>query len=453
MDKGSYLEVVDHIYDLPGHILGRTEVFVPTPEQRLERIRVTREFLDRAVPGWREVRTVHVAGTSGKGSTAWMLAAMLSRRHRTGLVTSPHLFDVRERIRIDMEPISQEDLVRVFNERVEAPCRRLVNEDDAFALRFPEVILACALAHFLDVGVTWAVVEVALGGRYDQTNVLEPQATAITNVSFDHMHQLGESLEEIAHHKAGIIKNGVPVYTTEEDGSVLSIIRQEAASVGAPFHLVRADAGPGGSLRFRGTDWALAMRGKHQRRNAALGLSIGLDVAGLAATDCKAALATTQMPARFQEVRPGLYADVAHNPAKTEALAATISEELAGRRMVLVVGMTDRKEASETLAPLVEVADVAIFTRSRYRGTDPSNLLAAWEGLGDGETPAEIVDSPRKALETAIELAGEGGAVVVTGSTFVVDEALNPEAELLEANALYVPPGEAVGVKKRPEGA
>ena len=245
MDQGDYLEVVDRIYDLPGHLLGGPEVFVPTPEQRLERIRVTREFLDRAVPGWREVRTVHVAGTSGKGSTAWMLAAMLSRRHRTGLVTSPHLFDIRERIRIDLEPISREDLVRVFSDRVEAPCRRLVEEDDAFALRFPEVILACAFAHFLDVGVTWAVVEVALGGRYDQTNVLEPQAAAITNVSLDHMHQLGESIEEIAHHKAGVIKNGVPIYTTEEDGTVLSIIRQEAASVGAPLHLVGADAGPG----------------------------------------------------------------------------------------------------------------------------------------------------------------------------------------------------------------
>lgn len=453
MDQESYLEVVDRIYDLPGHLLGRTDVFVPSPEQRLERIGVTREFLDRTVPGWREVRTVHVAGTSGKGSTAWMLAAMLSRRHRTGLVTSPHLFDVRERIRIDLEPISREDLVRIFCDRVEAPCRRLVEEDDSLALRFPEVILACAFAHFLDVGVTWAVVEVALGGRFDQTNVLEPQAAAITNVSFDHMHQLGDSLEEIAYHKAGVIKNGVPVYTTEEDETVLSVIRQEADSVGAPLHLVRADPGPGGTLRFRGNDWTLAMRGEHQRRNAALGLTIALDVAGLAATDCKAALATAQMPARFQEVRPGLYADVAHNPAKTRALAATISEVLAGRRTVLVVGMTDRKGAPEVLAPLVEVADAAIFTRSRYRGTDPSSLLTAWEGLGDKVAPAQVVDRPREALETAIELAGDGGAVVVTGSTFVVDEALNPEAELLEANALYVPPGETLGVNKRPEGA
>jgi len=453
MDQESYLEVVDRIYDLPGHLLGRTEVFVPSPEQRLERIRVTREFLDRTIPGWREVRTVHVAGTSGKGSTAWMLAAMLSRRHRTGLVTSPHLFDIRERIRIDLEPISREDLVRVFTDRVEAPCRRLVEEDEALALRFPEVILACAFAHFLDVGVTWAVVEVALGGRLDQTNVLEPQAAAITNVSFDHLHQLGDTLEEIAYHKAGVIKNGVPIYTTEEDETVLSIINHEAESVGAPIHIVRADTGPGGTLRFRGTDWTLAMRGEHQRRNAALGLTIALDVAGLAATDCKAALATAQMPARFQEVRPGLYADVAHNPAKTRALAATISTELVGRRTVLVVGMTDRKEAPGVLAPLVEVTDAAIFTRSRYRGTDPSNLLAAWEGLGGGVAPAQVVDGPREALEKAIELAGDGGAVVVTGSTFVVDEALNPEAELLEANALYVPPGEAPGVKKGPEDA
>ena len=114
MDTHDYVEVLDRIYDLPKHLLDHSEVFVPTPKQRLERIRVTREFLDRAVPGWRDIKVVHVAGTSGKGSTAWMLASMLSRRHRTGLVTSPHLFDLRERIRVDLEPISRDDLVWVF---------------------------------------------------------------------------------------------------------------------------------------------------------------------------------------------------------------------------------------------------------------------------------------------------------------------------------------------------
>lgn len=453
MDEGRYLEVLDRIYDLPGHLFGRSEVFVPTPEQRLERIEVTREFLDRTVPGWRGIKFVHVAGTSGKGSTAWMLADMLSRRHRTGLVTSPHLFDLRERIRLDLEPISREDLVRVFEERVEAPCRRLVGEDPRFALRFPEVILACALARFCEVEASWAVVEVALGGRYDQTNVVEPQAAVITNVSFDHMHQLGDTLEEIAHHKAGIIKPGVPVYTTEEDGAVLAVIRREAEAVDAPLKLVRAARGPGGTLRFRGTDWRLAMKGDHQRSNATLALSVALDVAGMPATDCRAALATSQMPGRFQEVRPGVYADVAHNPAKSAALAGTMREELEGRRRVLVVGMTDKKEAPAVLAPLEGVVDAIVFTRSRYRGADPSTLQAAWEALGPDVPPSRIVDGPREALKTALGLAGDEGVVVVTGSTFVVDEAFNPEAGLLEANALYVPPGEVPGGKNGSAGA
>jgi dihydrofolate synthase/folylpolyglutamate synthase len=443
MEHERYLSALDRIYDMPSHLLGAAEVFVPTPEQRLERIEVTREFLDRAVPGWRDVRVVHVAGTSGKGSTAWMLAAMLSRRHRTGLITSPHLFDLRERIRVDLEPISREDLVRIYEGRVEASCARLVEEDRRFALRFPEVILACAFVRFLEVDATWAVVETALGGRYDQTNVMEPQAAAITNVSFDHMHQLGDDLRGIAHHKAGIIKPGVPVYTTAMDETVLEVIRDEAERVEAPLHIVEWAKGAGGTLRFRGADWHLAMRGEHQRQNAALALTIALDVAGLPATDCRAALSTAQMPARFQEVRPGLFADVAHNPAKTQALASTISEALAGRRAVLVLGLTDNKEASGVLAPLVDVADAMVFTRSRYRGADPSTLLAAWEDLDEGAGPGMVVDSPREALELALEQAGEGGVVVVTGSTFVVDEALNPEAELLEANALYVPPGEA----------
>jgi dihydrofolate synthase/folylpolyglutamate synthase len=111
---------------------------------------------------------------------------------------------MRERIRVDLEPISQDDLAWTFMTRVSDACRVLVEEDESFALRFPEVILATAFAHFLEVGVTWAVIETALGGRYDQSNVVEPAAAVITNVSFDHMHQLGETLEEIATHKAGV---------------------------------------------------------------------------------------------------------------------------------------------------------------------------------------------------------------------------------------------------------
>jgi dihydrofolate synthase/folylpolyglutamate synthase len=448
MDQDQYISTLDRIYDLPSHLLGRTEVFVPTPEQRLERIRVTREFLDRAVPGWRDIRVVHVAGTSGKGSTAWMLATMLSRRHRTGLVTSPHLFDLCERIRVDLAPISREDLVRVFEQRVEEPCSRLVEEDEALALRFPEVILAIAFAHFIEVGTTWAVIEVALGGRYDQTNVVEPQAAAITNVNWDHMHQLGDSLEEIAAHKAGVVKPGVPVYTTETDDVVIGIIREEAEKVGAPLHLVRPEGGGKGVLRLRSMVWPMAMRGEHQRWNAALALTIGLDVAGLAPTDCREALASAQMPARFQEVRPGLFADVAHNPAKTAALAATISEELPGRRVVMVVGLSDKKDAHTVLEPLGGATKAIIFTRSRYRGADPEGLRAAWESLGT-TVPAHVVDLPLDAMDRAFQLAGEDGVVVVTGSTFVVDEALNPEADLLEANALNLPPGEAQEASKR----
>ena len=442
MDTHDYVEVLDRIYDLPKHLLDHSEVFVPTPKQRLERIRVTREFLDRAVPGWRDIKVVHVAGTSGKGSTAWMLASMLSRRHRTGLVTSPHLFDLRERIRVDLEPISRDDLVWVFQTRVVDPCQMLVEEDESFALRFPEVILATAFAHFLMVDVTWAVIEVALGGRYDQSNVVDPTAAVITNVSYDHMHQLGETLEEIAAHKAGVIKEGVPVYTTETQEAVLDIIRKEGTAKNAPIHVLEVPPGPSGTLKLRGLDWRLAMKGGHMRNNAALALSVGLDVAGLSAEDCMKALATAQMPARFHEFRPGVFADVAHNPAKTAALAATMREELVGRRRVVVMGLTDKKDAPAVLEPLAGIADALVFTRARYRGADPTGLLEAWEALGT-TAPAEVVISPREALTRALERAGEGGAVVVTGSTFVVDEALNPEAELLEANALYVPPGEA----------
>ena len=452
MDPGKYVRVLDRIYDLPGHLTGRAEVFVPTPEQRLERIAVMHAFLDRVLPRWRDVKVVHVGGTSGKGSTAWMLASMISRRHRTGLVTSPHIFDLRERIRVDLEPISREDLVRVFEGVVEPASRQMFDQDERFALRFPEVILATAMTHFLELGVEWAIIEVAIGGRYDQSNVVEPEAVVITNVSLDHTHQLGRRLADIAAHKAGIIKPGIPVYTTETRAKVIDIIRAEAQEQGAPLSLVRTRTGREGDLRFRSLDWPMAMRGGHQRKNAALALTVALDVVGVPVEECKEALASTQMPARFAEVVPGVFADVAHNPAKMRALASTIVEELSGRMTVLVLGITEKKDHRSILRPLVAAVDGVVFTRSRYRGVDPGHLLGIWISLDGDARSAEVVQGPMEALDRARALAGEGGAVVVTGSTFVVDEALNQEREILEANATYRPPGEVTRDRRSSPG-
>jgi folylpolyglutamate synthase/dihydropteroate synthase len=232
------------------------------------------------------------------------------------------------------------------------------------------------------------------------------------------------------------------MYTTETRERVLDIIRGEAGRVGAPVHLVRPGRGAVGVLRLRGRDWPLAMHGRHQRKNAALALTIALDVGGVPEDACGEALATAVMPARFEEMRPGTFADVAHNPAKMRALAQTMDEVLGDRCKVLVVGITEKKDHASILRPLAGVADGVVFTRSRYRGVDPGRLLELWARL-EGATPlADVVESPRMALGRARELAGEGGAVVVTGSTFVVDEALNPDAAVLEANATYVPPGE-----------
>ncbi len=445
MEPEEYLRTLDRIYDLPKHLVGRSEVYVPTSEERLERIEVIREFLDLACPGWRDIRVVHIGGTSGKGSTAWMLAAMLSREHRTGLVTSPHLFDLRERIRVDLEPISRDDLVRVFEGTIFPRARELVGEDPRFALRFPEVILSTAFAHFLGAGVEWAMVEVALGGRYDQTNAVEPVASVITNVSLDHMHLLGGTPEEIAWHKAGIARRGVPLYTSEVEEGVLEVLRGEAGRVGAPLHVVRPDEGGGGDLRFRGRDWRVGMRGPHQRTNAALALAVALDVAGLGEEACADGLANAQMPGRFEEVAPGVIADVAHNPAKTRALAATVEEALTGRRAVLVVGIVEVKDHGSVLAPLLSFTDHVVFTRSRHRGADPIGLLRVWTGLGGDPERAEVVDDPRAALARAQALAGEKGVVLVTGSSFVVDEVLNPDDWLREANAGYVSPGRSYG--------
>ena len=397
----------------------------------------TRVLLDRACSGWRGIKVVHVGGTSGKGSTSYMLAAMLSRSHRTGLLTSPHLFDVRERARVDMEPIPRETLVDIVEGTVVPECERLVREDPRSALRFPEVMLAVAYCHFHREGAEWAVLEVAMGGRFDATNVVMPEAAAITNVTRDHARQLGPTLEDIAWHKSGIAKPGVPLYTTETRERVLRVLRREARKAGAPLRVVRPERGEGGELRFRGRDWHLAMAGGHQLGNAALALAIALDVAHLPEDACAEALASTVMPGRFERVRPGVWTDLAHNPAKMRALARTVDAELAGRPVVLVVGMARGKDHASTLRPLLPLGARVVFTRSRHRGADPAMLARRWVALGGDGDACVVEEVPGRALARARALAGRGGAVVVTGSTFVIDEALNPEPWLREANASY----------------
>jgi dihydrofolate synthase / folylpolyglutamate synthase len=414
----------------------------PRPgDLKLDRMRA---LLRRLGDPHRRLRCVHVAGTKGKGSTSALIAAILrAGRLRTGLFTSPHLSDVSERVQVDGVPIGREEIATRMTE-VAAAVRELDAEGDpARSPTFFEVITALGFLHFDCRRVDVAVLEVGLGGRFDSTNVCEPLVTVITNVSYDHMAILGNTLEEIAYQKVGVIKRGVPVVTTAEHPTVRNIIDRVAAemdvpviAVGRDFRWSRERPQPFQLSPVRistpdrdGSPMPLALFGEHQGANAAGAVMAveRLRRAGLAVPESaiRDGLRDVQWPARMELLarRPVIVLDCAHNVASAHALVATLESSfpVAGRRHLIFAASAD-KQIPEMLSLLAPAFDHFHLTRYRSnpRSADPASVAEILRGLG--KTDIAIHSSPELAWQAAWKLAGPDDGIVIAGSVFLAGE-------------------------------
>jgi dihydrofolate synthase/folylpolyglutamate synthase len=368
----------------------------------------------------RSFRTLHVAGTKGKGSVAHMAEAILRRAgFRTGLYTSPHLVHMLERIRIDGRPVGERDFVWAMN-RMERPLRRL-------RPTYFEIMTAAAFLLFARRRVDAAVIEVGLGGRLDATNVIErPAACAITTIDYDHVEKLGRTLGAIAREKAGIVKAGVPVVTSPQRPAALREIRRLARPLAARARGLRRSGTVLNftveGLRGRAYRCRLGVLGDHQAVNAATAVAlveaagIGLSPRGVAS-----ALGSVRLPARVELVgrRPWLIVDAAHNPASAAALARALGAVRPRRRTILVFGASADKDWRKMLGSLAPLADLAILARARSPRAERAEALArALAGA------AVVADGVEAAVDLARRLAGPEDAIVVAGSFYVAGEAL-----------------------------
>ncbi len=368
----------------------------------------------------RAFRSLHIAGTKGKGSVAHMAEAILRRAgYRTGLYTSPHLVDMLERIRIDGRPVPERDFVWAMN-RMERPLLRL-------RPTYFEIMTAAAFLLFARRDVEYAVIEVGLGGRLDATNVLErPAACAITTIGYDHVEKLGRTLGAIAREKAGIVKPGVPVVTSPQRPAALREIRRRARPLQARVRALRRS---GTVLEFtveglEGTAYPcrLGILGDHQAANAATAIAL-LEAAGAGASPAavSAALRTVRLPGRIEVVsrRPWVIVDAAHNPVSAAALAGALGSVRPRRRTILVFGASADKDWRGMLRALAPRADLVVFTRARSpRAAAPEELARAAAG------PALVAGRVEAAVDLARRLARPDDAVVVAGSFYVAGEAL-----------------------------
>jgi dihydrofolate synthase/folylpolyglutamate synthase len=392
----------------------------------------------------RAFRSVHIAGTNGKGSTAAMLASILRAAGlRAGLYTSPHLLRINERISLDGADIGDADFAKTFD-RIHAVIEELL-ATGALAAHptFFECLTAMAFDFFAQEKVDAAVIEVGMGGRLDSTNVVVPEVAVITQIDFDHENFLGHSIEEIAREKAGIIKPGAWVVSAAGHLAAQEVIRQRAAEQNA--RLVEVDAvsravnlrAEDGCYRFTAStnlpgsatlamEIRLPLAGRFQVRNALTAITAarllaerGFPVDG---ATIRRGLAEVLWPGRLERLQqsPALYLDGTHNPAGTRELVAFWDEQFAGRRIHLVYGAMRDKAVDEVAGLLFPRAATVILTQSRQpRALSAEALAAMTRHLA---ASVEVIPEPNAALERALESAAPDDVIFVTGSLYLVGD-------------------------------
>jgi dihydrofolate synthase/folylpolyglutamate synthase len=398
----------------------------------------------------RAYRGVHVTGTNGKGSTVRMTSALLEAVGlRTGTYVSPHLHDVRERIMVGLVPIAPEVFAEVHAE-VDGLARLMDaraherDGDDAHPVTFFELMTAMAFAHLADEAVDVGVIEVGLGGRWDATNVIDADVAVIGEVDLDHS-MLGDTPEQVAGEKVGIIKPGSHVVSAAQTPGVTAIVDRAAAEAGATPIVVGRDllligrepvaGGQRVTVDIRGRridELLLPLRGEHQARNLLLALGavealLGPSFAAVDDDVLRAGVAAARVPGRLEVVKedPTVVIDAAHNPHAARALATGLRESFRFRDVILVIGCLDDKDVEGIVGALADVAShVVIAPAPSERTASTMRMRAAADAVfGPRGVHVEVADDVATALELAMSITGPADAVLVTGSITTVGAA------------------------------
>ena len=365
----------------------------------------------------RSFRSIHIAGTNGKGSCSHTLAAILQEAgYKVGLYTSPHLIDFRERIRVNGQPVPEAYVIR------------FVEEERAFFEplhpSFFELTTAMAFRYFAEEKVDVVVVEVGLGGRLDCTNIIRPDLCIITNISLDHVQFLGDTLEKIAGEKAGIIKPGIPVVIGETTPETRPVFQKKAEEVGAPIHFAEEE------VKEVHPDWEYELKGLYQEKNrrtlwAALPL---LQEGGyqISESDIQAGFAhvveLTGLMGRWQKLQehPTVVCDTGHNVGGIQYIAEQLRRQVF-RRLHIVIGMVNDKDVRGVLALLPREATY-YFTQASVKRALPAGQLArlAAEAGLQGTCYPDVPSAVRAAQKESLP----EDFIFVGGSSFIVADLL-----------------------------
>ena len=396
---------------------------------------------------------VHIAGTNGKGSVASALATILYRSgYKTGLYTSPHLIRFNERIQVNNRPISNKRVTQLYTSIIRT-------HQGKREPTFFEFATAMALYEFAAQQVDWAIIETGMGGRLDATNIIHPAISIITNISLEHREYLGNSLQQIAGEKAGIIKKRKPVITAIRQKKAFDVVREVAKEKAAPLFRLGTDfkirRNRKSTFSYYGLEnvWhnlRTALPGSHQVENAALALAaselLNRSTTTIGQDSIRKGLSQNHWPGRLEIVSsdPLIILDGAHNLAAARNLAKFLSTNLGGRKLTLVIGILDDKPYKGMLKSLLPLANRVILTQAKSnRALSPQILYKVAQKFNlDSTIISDVVQAVKVAIDTSIP----NSVTCIAGSLYVVGEAKEAfgkgffkEGSLPKNNKLFSP--------------
>ncbi len=396
-------------------------------------------------------RSIHITGTKGKGSTAAMIASILTTHgYRTGLYTSPHLLSFTERIRIDGKPINEADFARLLPTL--KPEIEYVNKLATFGeLTTFELLTALAFVYFREKQVDYQVLETGLGGRLDATNVVKPEVCIITSISYDHTEVLGNTLTLIVTEKAGIIKPGSTVVCAPQVPEVMAVIERVCYERGVRLLNIARDVNwqsistspDGQNFVIKGLtgkyNLSIPLIGEYQLENAATAVTVAEVLVGsgesITPDNIASGLAQVHWPGRLQTLRrrPWIIIDGAHNAYSAQKLTEALRQNFKYERLFLIFGASSDKNVAGMVAEMASLPDEVIVTASRHpRAIQPAKIV--YEFSKKGVTP-EVADNVTSSLKMALGRATPNDLICATGSFFIIAEVLDHFSKIGEGRS------------------
>jgi dihydrofolate synthase / folylpolyglutamate synthase len=393
--------------------------------RKKKRILFLREAVESFWPNGSPFRLIHVTGTNGKGSVSYYLEQGLQFSGNTGSWTGPHVFDYAERFHINAKIVSHDDIISIYRKKLLPYQEKFTSKYPGESLTFAELGILLSLHLFDKYEVKWGIMEVGAGGRYTPLMALDMSACILTDVGDDHPQTLGAEIWERALEKAGIARPQVPFFT---------------GAVAPAFDYVKKTAEAEGASPFRSIndvdiDEIKTLRGpmpEFKLRNQALALKVIRHF--YQEYDIHNFKISADLPARFWNVAPNIIADVSHNPDKILRLSEQLKFHFPGRKFRFLIGLSRSRDARQVFAPILELAEHIVITGASYAGQNPDDLAKI---LRQDFDAIDVIEDPKTAFELEKKHLNEKQILVLTGSAYMIDQALNPNPYIKHLNATF----------------